>query len=117
MNKQQRSDQSLAVYGILVLAGVALVGAIVLAAMGKEDAAVALISGVVGVALGGVLGWARGGTYYAPDNEKIPTAPVTQASTVKVIDTFEVKDSIAPSNLPTDAMSKYPLVNPPEFKE
>jgi tetrahydromethanopterin S-methyltransferase subunit E len=75
MGKPKRSDQSLAVYGVLALAIVGLVGYIVLIALGR-DAPDALLTGVVGVALGGVLGWARGGTYYQPDREVVPAPEV-----------------------------------------
>lgn len=80
----KRSDQSLAIYGVLLLAVVGLVGYIVLIALGKEAPDV-LLTGVVGVALGGVLGWARGGTYYEPDSEKVPAAPVQSHVDVPII--------------------------------
>lgn len=92
----KRSDQSIAIYGVIALAVVGLIGYIVLIALGKEAPDV-LLTGVVGVALGGVLGWARGGTYYEPDSEKIPAAPI--------VEFVELEES------------KYPYVNPPEFKE
>lgn len=70
--KPKRSDQSIAIYGVLTLGAIALIGYVVLLALDK-DVPDALLAVVVAGALSGVLGWARGGTYYEPDVETIPT--------------------------------------------
>ena len=78
----KRSDQSIAIYGVLAIALVGLVGYIVLLALGREVPD-ALLAVVVASALSGVLGWARGGTYYDPTPEVVPAPVVTdQAETV-----------------------------------
>lgn len=74
-HKQQRSDQSLAVYGILTITFVGLVGYILLLALDKEPPS-DILGVVVAAGISGVLGWARGGTYYDPTPEKVPAAPV-----------------------------------------
>lgn len=78
--KYQRSDQSIAIYGILGLTGIALVGLIILLGMGREVPE-GLLTGVVLGGMTGVLGWARGGTYYDPSQEKVPSPP-TEPSTI-----------------------------------
>ena len=73
----KRSDQSVAIYGILILTAIGLIGTIALALLGKPVPEV-LATGVVLSGMAGVLGWARGGTYYAPDKEVVPS-PVEAA--------------------------------------
>jgi hypothetical protein len=68
----KRSDQSMAIYGLIVVAGIALIGGIVLLAMEREGAAELIaFAGIVGA---GVLGWSRGGTYYDARTEVVPEA-------------------------------------------
>ena len=76
----KRSDQSLAIYGVLLMGIVALVGFIVLLAMDKEAPEVLLTAAVVGV-ISGVLGWARGGTYYNPGTEVVPESDLVDPLT------------------------------------
>lgn len=74
--KPARSDQSVAIYGLLAIAAIALIGYVVLLVLDRDAPESLMISVVLGI-VSGVLGWSRGGTYYAPDTETIPTAPVT----------------------------------------
>lgn len=69
----KRSDQALAIYGVLALSVVGLLGYIALAAMGREPDD-ALLAVVVASGVGGVLGWARGGTYYQDTPEIVPSS-------------------------------------------
>ena len=85
--KPKRSDQSIAIYGILGVTTVALIGLLVLLGLGREVPE-ALLTGVVLGGMTGVLGWARGGTYYEPDEERIP-APVVVEPVAPVVEVEE----------------------------
>ena len=74
----KRSDQSVAIYGILILTAIGLIGTIALALLDKPVPEV-LATGVVLSGMAGVLGWARGGTYYDPTREVVPS-PVEPTS-------------------------------------
>lgn len=82
--KPKRSDQSIAIYGILAVTTVALIGLLVLLGLGREVPE-ALLTGVVLGGMTGVLGWARGGTYYEPDEERIPSPPVVVEPSVETV--------------------------------
>lgn len=98
----KRSDQSLAIYGVLAIGAIGLIGYIVLLALGR-DVPDALLAVVVASALSGVLGWARGGTYYNPTPEVIP-APVVDVEPAPV-----VAEAPAPEPLPIRTPAVYPL--------
>ncbi len=95
----KRSDQSIAIYGVLAIAVIGLVGYIVLLGLGREVPD-ALLAVVVASAISGVLGWARGGTYYDPTPEVVP-APVVADRPATVATAAE------PAPVPTPAV--YPL--------
>lgn len=95
----KRSDQSVAVYGILILTGIALVGLIALLALGREVPE-GLLTGVVLGGITGVLGWARGGTYYDPTPEVVPAPQSMDVPPVVV-------DYIPPMTGPTGPEHDY----------
>lgn len=66
----KRSDQSWAIYGVLAVSALALLGYILLTAIGKEPAD-ALLAVVVAGGISGVLGWARGGTVVQDQAEEV----------------------------------------------
>ena len=89
----KRSDQSVAIYSLTALAAVALAGAVVLLSLGRGGAPELIaFAGMIGA---GVLGWARGGTYYDPTPEVVPTPVVVDVEPAAV--------------LPTSTPAVYPL--------
>ena len=90
----KRSDQSIAIYGVLAIGLVGLIGYIVLLALGR-DVPDALLAVVVSACVSGVLGWARGGTYYDPTPEVVPTPVAVDVEPAAV--------------LPTSTPAVYPL--------
>lgn len=108
----KRSDQSIAIYGVLAIGLVGLIGYIVLLALGR-DVPDALLAVVVSACVSGVLGWARGGTYYDPAPEVIPapeTAPdeTLPARTLQESAETPVKQA-EPEPLPIRTPAVYPL--------
>lgn len=107
----KRSDQSVAIYGVILIGWTALVGYVVLAALGK-DAPEALLTLVVVAAVSGTLGWARGGTYYDPTPEVIP-APTPDAP--DATDTLADVRAHPAATSPRPTPAVYPLPdNPPK---
>ncbi len=104
----KRSDQSVAIYGVILIGWTALVGYVVLAALGK-DAPEALLTLVVVAAVSGTLGWARGGTYYDPTPEVVPTPAAPDAADALA----DVRaHSTATPPRPTSTPAVYPLHKP-----
>lgn len=91
----KRSDQSLAIYGILGITAVGLLGYITLLALGRE-APTDILGVVVAAGISGVLGWARGGTYYNDEKEVVPAPPVTPAAPVTGPDRGSLADPTSP---------------------
>lgn len=90
----KRDPELIAIVGVLIVALVSLVGYFVLAWRGVELPAEVL--GLSGTAIGGVLGWAT--RSMVGDPAETPAALIVKEGT-------DVE------------VSKYPYVNPPEFKE
>lgn len=102
--RPKRSDQSVAVYAIIAISGAALVGGIVLLALGRDVPAE-----LWALALGGItggFGWARGGTYYDPTPEVVP-APEVKPSPVVPLSLSAQDDLLTPDRTATPAV--YPL--------
>ena len=100
----KRSDQSVAIYGILAVTMVGLVGYIVLLALGRE-VPTDILGVVVAAGISGVLGWARGGTYYDPTPEKVPAPTVPAPLTLTGPDRGSRADTATPIS-PDEALGR-----------